>query len=501
MGKMRQRKLCVRSRILPDDIWADFSDSLKNREHGASAETKQRILNSFAEYPFYVASSYWQAPPHIRLLSEKLQALAEGRDKSLMVCMPPRHGKSETASVMFPSWYLGKYPDRRIILASYGDALARTFSKRAKNILNEYGEDLFDVTVSGSSNIWDINGRRGGLVASGIGGAITGKGAHFLDIDDPVKNAEEANSATIRNNAWEWYNSTALTRLEPGGGKLLCLTRWNEDDVAGRILAQLEDDPSLPRWEVIRLPAIAEEDDPLGREPGEPLWPERYGPEALLRIKAQIGLYHWSALYQQRPISAEGSFFRTSYFLYFREESFGSDEYYVLLHGNKEERISKRGCWRFQTCDPAATENELSDFFVICTWAVTPNNDLLLLDVFRDKAETVKHQNIIRQQFYKWEPDYIGVENKTFGINILQEVRNTGIPVIPLIADRDKISRARVITARYEIGKVFHKAQAHWLQDYEGELLKFPAGAHDDQVDCAGYAGVKLAAMGETHIY
>lgn len=221
--------------------------------------------------------------------------------------MPPRHGKSELVSRYFPAWLLGAFPDRRLILTSYEADFAASWGRKARDVLSEHGPGVFGVRVrqdSSAANRWQVGGHEGGMVTAGVGGPITGRGADVLVIDDPVKNAEEARSPARRQTLKDWYKSTAFTRLEPGGAVVLIMTRWHQDDLAGWLLGGgMEDDPEP--WDVVRLPALATGDgpDPIGRRPGEALWPARYPPEALRAHQSDP--YWWNALYQQDP-RAEG---------------------------------------------------------------------------------------------------------------------------------------------------------------------------------------------------
>lgn len=414
--------------------------------------------------------------------------MANGTVKRLMVCMPPRHGKSEFISHFFTSWYLAVHPERRIILTSYEAQFAARWGRLARNTVEEFGY-LFGTMVSPNSsaaNRWDILGDRGGMITAGVGGPITGYGADLLIIDDPVKNAEEASSQVVRDATWDWYRSTAYTRLEPGGAIVLIMTRWHEDDLAGRLL--LEAEQGGEKWETLVLPAIAEEGDPLGRAPGEALWPERFPIDELRGISRTLGSYMWSALYQQRPQPAGGQFFRRPTFRYYRLDG----DHYILQHDRGEKRVPISRCWRFQTVDPSASERETADYFVVMTVDVTPDNDLLVVDIRRERAETTKHDRIMDESKARWAPLYQAVESKTFGLNILQSLKRKGYAIKELKADTDKVSRARPVQAMLEAEQVFFPAAAPWLDAFEHELLAFPRGAHDDQVDCLSYAGLEI---------
>lgn len=256
-------------------------------------------------YPRYTAA------PHHRLLAAALERVERGELKRLMVFMPPRHGKSELASVRFPAWYLGRNPDRRIIAAAYGGNLANKFSRRTRNLIaSPVYQRIFPGTeVAGDAaavQFWAIKDRDGQYNAAGVGGGITGEGANLLLIDDPVKDAQDAMSLTVREGTWEWYVSTAYPRLDDANGAIVLIqTRWHEDDLAGKLLAEAADGGD--QWHVIRLPAIAEDNDPLGRVRGEALWPVRFPAERLAEIeRIEKPRGWWEALYQQTPPEALG---------------------------------------------------------------------------------------------------------------------------------------------------------------------------------------------------
>jgi predicted phage terminase large subunit-like protein len=302
-----------------------------------------------------------------------------------------------------------------------------------------------------------------------------------LIIDDPVKNAEEANSKTYRDKAAEWYKSTAYTRIEPGGAVVIIQTRWHEDDLSGRLLTEEPD-----KWTVISLPALADHADPLGRQPGEPLFPKRYDVPALEEIKRTLGGYWWNALYQQRPQSQEGGLFKQQYFKYWKP----MDNGYDLGH----KKIPTSTCRIFQTCDPAASTKTTADYFVLSTWAQTKDNDLVLLDVLRARLEGPDQVSLFRQQYHRWSPAFQAVESVGLGKTLYQLLVREGLPIRELKPDRDKVTRALPAAARMEAGTIYFPANAPWLADFESELLTFPTGVHDDQVDTLSYA-VQLIAQ------
>lgn len=454
-------------------------------------------------FPEFISSGSWQPAPHLVLLAEKLQAIAKAvadRDESvckrLIIQMPPRHGKSEFTSAHFPAWFLGNYPDLRVLLTSYGADLAEGFGRRNRNLLAEWGPVLWGTKISSDSsaaNRWDIEGRRGGMTCAGVGGPITGKGGHICIIDDPIKNDEEANSPTYREKIWDWYRTTFRTRVEPGGAIIVIMTRWHEDDLVGRLLKQAKEDPESDQWEALSLPAIAEKDDPLGRQPGRALWSIRYNEKDLEKIRRTLGTYWWSALYQQRPMPDEGGIFKRSWFRYFSIEP----EFYVLKRPQGEHRVRKGDCFVFQTIDLAASVKTTADFFVISTWAVTMELDVLLLDVFRDRIEGPEQRQHLLTQFNRQGARLVAIESVQYQLTFVQEARRKGLPAIELRPSKDKVSRALPMAARYEAGTVYHLEGGHYLDTYENEVLIFPNGENDDQVDTASAAGEYVTTYGQ----
>jgi predicted phage terminase large subunit-like protein len=423
----------------------------------------------------------WTLAPHLRLLNERLLAAARGERPRLMICMPPRHGKSEFASKYFPAWFLGTFPDRRVILTSYEADFAATWGRKVRDVLEGHG-DLFGVRVrkdSAAANRWDLEGYDGGMATAGVGGPITGRGAHLMIIDDPVKNAEEAASETYRNRAWDWYASTAYTRLEPGGIIVLIQTRWHEDDLAGRILAH---DASRGEWDVLNLPAQAEPDDALGRPEGRALWPERYDDAALATIRVTLGSYWFAALYQQRPRPREGGFFKRAWFS-------------LVDSGLADDQYPERVRW----WDMAATEGG-GDWTVGLLMSRTADGLYTIEDVVRGQWSPYSRDAEIRRtadrdrarygfidQWCEQEPGSSGVSAAQAFVRLLEghaarAERTTG----------DKQVNAGPLASMAEAGMV-RVLRAPWSESLLAELCDFPTGKHDDQVDAASRAFNKLA--------
>ncbi|WP_157136302.1 phage terminase large subunit [Paenibacillus sp. Aloe-11] len=437
---------------------------------------------------------------HLDVLDKALMDVSAGKIKRLIVTMPPRHGKSERVSKKFPAWHIGRNPNDEIILASYALSLSRDNNRIARDTFVDR-ESVFGVKISSarqSAESWGIDGYRGGVNAAGVGGPITGKGARIAIIDDPLKNAEEANSEVIREGLWSWYTSTLYTRLTPDGRIIVVMTRWHEDDLVGRLLKKESDEiregtHKGERWTVINFPALAEDNDYLGREPGEALWPEfGFDVPRLDQIKSDVGSYVFNALYQQRPSAAGGTIFKRKHFRYFREETEHVITKYFIVG---EKRYEKSRCKVFQTVDTANSEKTINDYFVVTTFYVTPDNDILIYDVYRTHITGPDQKPLMKEQNYRYKPAFQAIEDKTFGTNLIQEMTREGMSVMPIKVDKDKVTRSLPIAARYEVGKVYHREDAPWLTDFEDELLSFPRGKHDDQVDTISIAGELVHTM------
>lgn len=466
--------------------------------------------SSPAGFAWVASDGAWEVAPHLRMLSEKIVEVATGRCPRLIVTMPPRHGKSELISKYTPAWFLGNFPDKKVMLASYADTFAATWGRKSRDLLDEWGPKLWGVRLSADSKgggQWELATKKGGkkadgvMVTAGVGGGLTGKGAHLMIIDDPVKNAEEAQSERTREAHHDWWKSTARTRLQAGAGVILVMTRWHEDDLAGRLLA--DEVEGGDHWEVLNLPALCEdpETDPLHREVGEALWPRYFDKEWMGATKRAMGTYWFTAMYQQRPAPADGMLFKRQNFAYYKkhdtESAPGRGQLVTIYHPDKAPEIFDTSfATKFTTVDVAASEKEQADYTVAATWLVTVNRDLLLWDLERVQFEGPDLLPFMRRIYYEHRPAFIGIERLGYGLTIIQELLREGLPIVRLEPDKDKVTRALPACARYEERRVFHPRGPSWVDEFESELLVFPNGKHDDQVDVVSYAALQLPNIG-----
>lgn len=469
-------------------------------KHASAEELKQyelalRVqlaLSSPADYAETVDSDFLR-PKHVELMSDTMVRLTEGsllkRDgtpyRKLAVSMPPRHGKSEMLSKYVPAWYLSKYPKRRVVIASYEADFASGWGRKVRDLIEEAPQWLTPKirTDSRAAARWELEAG-GAMFTAGVGGPLTGKGANLLGIDDPIKNAEEAQSDIIRDKQWDWIRSTAFTRLEPQACIYVVMTRWHEDDVLGRFEEEEPDE-----WYIINFPAIATEHDALGRQPGEALWPERYDLAALQAIKDTVGSYYWSAMYQQTPMVEGGGIFRQETLGSWHQRGADKDIIRLTKPDGTAKVVSRDAIWQFTTVDLAASTKNTADWTVFALWGVTPDHELLLMDLWRQRIESADHYALLEQRHNAWAPRFHGIEKVTYGLTLVQTASRIGrVPIRELKADRDKVSRAYGAAALAEAGKLYIPKTAPWLDSYVHELLSFPNGSHDDQVDVTSYA-------------
>lgn len=434
------------------------------------------------DFSFYCEIVYrrkYKVAKHNAYICQALERVERGEVPRLMICMPPRHSKSMTVTETFPSWYIGRNPDRRVIEVSYGADLATRFGRENRRKIEEFGKWMFGIEIApdnGSATNWTIKGHKGGMLSAGVGGPISGAGAELLLIDDPIKNREEANSITYRDRLWDEWQNTLLTRLQAGGAVILILTRWHVDDLAGRILASTQD----VGWEIISLPAEAEENDPLGRAIGDPLWPEGgFDQEWMVLKKAEIGSLAFAALYQQRPTPQEGGLFRRAWFEIV--EGYPSDSRFLRF-------------WDF-----AATDQD-GDWTAGCKLAEKDGIGYII-DMRRIQGTPHEVERLVKQIAdidgklvpIRWEEEG-GSSGKMisdhyqrrilFGMNA-KGIRSTG----------PKVARAGPLAAMAEAGNI-KLVRGSWNETFLEEIETFPYGAHDDQVDAASSALAAIRSVG-----
>lgn len=428
----------------------------------------------------YDLGDRFQLPPHLQILDKALCDVAAGRIKRLIIEMPPRHGKSMLTSEYFPAWFLMRWPDLRVMLASYGAELASEFGGKARDLVVEHGQAVGGVTVNpakSAAHNWKIRGHRGGMTTAGVGGAMTGKGADVLIIDDPVKNHEEAQSQTHRESVWNWYTSTAYTRIEPNGAIIIIQTRWHEDDLAGRAQTRQADED----WTIIRMPAVCDdpERDPLGRAEGEALWPRRFSAQQLARMAKAVGSFVWRALYQQRPVAAEGNLLRRSWWQFYTEDP---------------RAIAARADEVIQTWDMAFKDTDDSDYVVGQVWARI-GADRYLLDQVRARMDFPTTKRALRALTAAWPMATVKlVEDKANGTAVMADLKHEIEGLIAVEPQGGKVARVVAASPVVESGNVYlpDRAQAPWVDDFLAEAAAFPNGAHDDQVDAFSQAIIRM---------
>lgn len=442
-----------------------------------SIEEQKKIMQAgrYSLIDFSIITNRLYKPNwHHEEIANGLELIEQGRIKRLMIQMPPRHGKSQLATINFPAWYLGKNPDREIITASYSADLAQDFGAKTRDLVNSDSyHDIFETLLKADEQAkgkWRTT-EGGTYVSTGVGGPITGRGANVLIIDDPFKNREEADSEVIREKIWNWYISTAYTRLDPGGAIIIIATRWHLDDLIGRILKQEQEGGE--EWFLISFPAIAEEDEDY-RKVGQALWPNRYPLETLATIKTTIGPYEWQALYQQSPVLTEGQEFKKEW---------------ILTRDEREVRAMDTR--KYLTVDPALSKKSSADYTGFCDNAVDKEN-FWNLKAWRERLDP---NDLVEKLFFlhgQRNYEIIGIEKTAYldGLKLYiddqMRKRNKFLPIEPLShRETAKEIRIRALIPRYASRSVYHiKTECHALEE---EMFTFPKGMTDDVLDATAY--------------
>ena len=470
---------------------ADHPDQLAQRELARRKLCRSNYLPFVMRFnPDYLPG--WVHQDICRRLEKFSIDVAMKRSPRLMLTMPPRHGKSTLTSKTFAAWHLGQYPTHEFMSCSYSGSLSMSFSRMVRTLLRDPAyQTIFQTRLdpeSQGAEAW-LTEEGGGFTSAGIGGAITGKGAHILNIDDPVKNREDAESETSRQNAKDWYTSTAYTRLAPGGGVLIILTRWHDDDLAGWLLANMEKDKQSDQWECVNYPAEATEDEPY-RNIGDALHPERYDEKALRRIKKNVGARDYEALYQQNPVPDEGGFFKEDDFIFFDQD----DPHAMPTDG---------GYVNYAAWDLAIGQKQLNDYSVGGCIAIDRDEDLWIKDVIRGRWDSLELCKRILDLHVKYRPERTGIEKGMIEMTIKpfldKEKARRGVwdfAYTELKTGRsDKIARARAIQGMHQARKIHIPYNAPWTDDFVQELKRFPNGVHDDQADMFAWIGQMIMLM------
>lgn len=459
-----------------------------------------------AAFGRYASRYRWRTASHLMLLNKALIEVASRRIQRLIVEMPPRHGKSTLTSGYFPAWYLGNFPEHEIILGSYELTYAATWGGMVRDLISEFGPSMFGVDVSSArrrSDDWRIvrDGESlGGMRSAGIGSGITGRGADLLIMDDPIKDAEQANSTTYRDRAWNWYQSTFYSRRNTDDVPIiLIMTRWHEDDLGGRILRSAAE--SGESWHRIRLPGLAEENDILGRSVGDALWPEKWDRKALQNIRKTIGSYWFSALYQQSPAPSEGNIFKRKWWRFWKplhsdlgpvRVRVSDDEWMDAVVVELPRRLDKT----IQSWD--LTFDSASSMVVGEAWARHGANAYLLHEDRAAYSFTEQIDAIRRMTSAFPNAATKLIEKKANAAAAIDTLQGSISGLTPVEPRGDKKFRANATTPHYESGNVYlpHPALAPWVWEYMEEHNVFDHGEHDDRVDAASQALMYLLGGG-----
>jgi predicted phage terminase large subunit-like protein len=451
--------------------------------------TFAKLTQPHPDDPDDIERSTYRDAKHHRAVAAALEMVEKGLFPRLIITLPPRHGKSELVSRRFIAWLLGRDPYRQVIFATYSDTFATDFGREVRHIIrsNVFGQIFPGVGIrKGEAAADRIKMDAGGVaVFVGKGGAITGRGADFLVIDDLIKDAEEAESPTMREKAWEWFTKVAMTRLmSVGACVVICMTRWHEDDIVGRLT-----DPKNPnydpeeaaKWKIIDLPALAYDNDVLGRAPGEALWPERF-PVEWLTAQRRLNPRGFNALYQQKPTPEDGEFFKRAWVKTYSPGEAPTGR--MMIYGASDHAVGQ--------------DKKKHDRTVLLIVGVDEAGDIWILDCWigREDAMGVTERMIdmmeLHEPLFWWaEKGHISMSIGPFLHKRMQERGvYTAIEEVPPI--KNKVQRAQAIQGRMAMGKVRFPRTAPWFSEALDEMMKFPLGAHDDFVDALAWVGFKL---------
>ena len=464
---------------LPKKEGDEIKQLVSNYQSAFTRETAETDFMSFvkAMWPGFIHGR------HHALMAKKFEEIAQGKTKRLIINMPPRHTKSEFASYLLPAWYLGQFPNRKIIQCSNTAELAVGFGRKVRNLVDGdvYAKIFPNVGLrhdSKAAGRWATNSN-GDYFAIGVGGTVTGKGADLLIIDDPHSEQEAALAAsdpTVYDKVYEWFTSGPRQRLQPGGSIVIVMTRWGKRDLTGRVLQSMVEKDG-DEWEIISLPAIMPSE--------KPLWPEFWSYEELTKLRNVLPLPKWQAQYQQDPTSEQGAIVKREWWKIWEEDRPPPCDFLI------------------QSWDTAFTKNERSDYSACTTWGVFNLNEnpddvnIILLDAHKERLEFPELKKRALELYNEWQPDAFIVEAKASGAPLIYELRSMGIPVQEFtpVRGNDKITRINAVADLFASGKVWCPAK-RWAEEVMEEMAAFPNSDHDDLVDSTTQALIRFRKGG-----
>jgi len=447
---------------VPEEVAREI---LALQQHQVKLHVREKAKDQFMPFVHHVYDGFIEGTHH-RIIAEKLERVARGELNRLIVNMPPRHSKSEFASYLMPAWFLGRNPKLKIIQATHNTELAVRFGRKVRDLIDtpDYRIVFPNTALKADDKAAGRWGTSAGgeYFAAGVGAAMTGRGADLLIIDDP-HSEQDALSSTAFDNAFEWYTSGPRQRLQPGGSIIIVMTRWGMKDLTGRVLKTQGSDVMADEWEVVEFPAILPSD--------KPLWPEFWGKDDLLKVKASLPVGKWNAQWQQNPTAAEGAIVKKEWWNIWEGEEIPPVNYII------------------QSYDTAFSKKETADYSAITTWGVFANEEtgadnIILMDARRGRWNFPELKGVASEEYEYWEPDMVIIEAKASGMPLTDELRAAGIPVMNYTPSkgRDKVTRMHTVAPLFEAGMVW-APDKKFSDEVIEECLAFPNGDHDDFVD------------------
>ena len=477
------------NRVLPTLSPHEKAELLQDLEERATRASKQIGQDSMLGFALHVYPGF-KIGPHHRKLAKIFEDVIAGKKKRVIINIAPRMGKSEFSSYLFPAYFLGKFPNKKIIMGTHTASLSEDFGRRVRNLIesDEY-QDLFPRTQISddqkAAGKWSTS-EEGQYYAAGVGGALAGRGADLFVIDDPHSEQDvKSNSRLAFDTAWAWFQTGPLQRLMPGGAIIVIMTRWSLLDLTGRLIDYQTRNPEADQWEIVELPAILEKEQDDGTVLEKSLWPEQWPLEALKGKKAGMDPRFWNAQYMQQPTSENSAIIARRHWRIWDKDDPPRCEYII------------------QSWDTAYEQKTSSDFSACTTWGIFYNEEendtpqLILLDAFKDRMAFPELKQVALKHYKEWEPDAFIVEKKAAGAPLIQELRTMGIPVQEFSPSRgnDKIVRVNAIADLFTSGKVW-APDTRWAREVIEEVAAFPVGEHDDFVDTTSQALLRFRQGG-----